>query len=211
VQGLRRLAVAAGVRVYEATPMAGLQRSLPAVVKTPSGSVTADEVVLACGARLGLVPALCRTICIIPAHYHDPREIAGVVADVHGTLPATRDLAVEWRWGGPLERTQHRTPWVGVLGRCRLGAAGVSSSGADPLRRRPSRAPRHRALRDLRGRRQEAGPRVAGPQALPQRLGAQGPDAVAPGGDGLIRPGGGRQMRQMRGTCCVMQWMPPPP
>ena len=38
VQGLRRLAVAAGVRVYEATPMVGLQRTLPAVVETPSGA-----------------------------------------------------------------------------------------------------------------------------------------------------------------------------
>ena len=28
----------------------------------------------------------------------------------------TRDLAIEWRWGGPLERTQHGIPWVGVLG-----------------------------------------------------------------------------------------------
>ncbi len=68
VQGLRRLVVAAGVRVYEATPMAGLQRTLPAVVKTPSGSVTADRVVLASGARLGLVPELRRTIFIIPSH-----------------------------------------------------------------------------------------------------------------------------------------------
>ena len=68
VQGLRRLAVAAGVRVYEATPMVGMQRSLPAVVTTPSGSVTADQVVLASGARLALVPELRRTIFIIPSH-----------------------------------------------------------------------------------------------------------------------------------------------
>jgi glycine/D-amino acid oxidase-like deaminating enzyme len=46
----------------------GVQRSLPAVVKTPSGSVTAEKVVLASGARLGLVPELRRTIFIIPSH-----------------------------------------------------------------------------------------------------------------------------------------------
>ena len=49
--GHARQAVAAGVRVYEATPMLGLQRTLPAVVTTPSGSVTADRVVLASGAH----------------------------------------------------------------------------------------------------------------------------------------------------------------
>ena len=188
VQGLRRLAVAAGVRIYEATPMVGLQRTLPAVVKTPSGSVTADKVVLAPGARLGLVPELRRTIFIIPshvvatasspdaldrlgwaagrpfgdgrtavhygqrtaddrvvfgrgggrlgyggrvipAHYHDAREVESIVADMHTMLPATRDLAVEWRWGGPLDRTQHGIPWVGVLGKYRNVHYGLGYSG----------------------------------------------------------------------------------
>ena len=188
VQGLRRLVVEAGVRVYEATPMVGLQRSLPAVVKTPSGSVTADKVVLASGARLGLVPELRRTIFIIPshvvatessrdaldglgwragrpfsdgrtavhyaqrssddrlvfgrgggrlgyggriipAHFHDAREIASIVADMRGMLPATRDLAIEWRWGGPLERTQHGIPWVGTLGKYDNVFYGLGYSG----------------------------------------------------------------------------------
>jgi glycine/D-amino acid oxidase-like deaminating enzyme len=188
VQGLRRLVVAAGVRIYEATPMVGLQRGLPCVVKTPSGSVTADKVVLASGARLGLVPELRRTIFIIPshvvatassrdamdrlgwragrpfsdgrtavhyaqrtsddrmvfgrgggrlgyggriipAHFHDAREIASIVADMRSMLPATRDLAIEWRWGGPLERTQHGIPWVGVLGRHRNISYGLGYSG----------------------------------------------------------------------------------
>ena len=187
-QGLRRLVVAAGVRVYEATPMVGLQRTLPAVVKTPSGSVTADKVVLASGARLALVPELRRTVFIIPshvvatassaealdrlgwatgrpfgdgrtavhyaqrtaddrvvfgrgggrlgygghiipAHYHDAREIEEIVADMHAMLPATRDLAVEWRWGGPLERTQHGIPWVGTLGKYRNINYGLGYSG----------------------------------------------------------------------------------
>ena len=177
-QGLRRLAAAAGVRIYEATPMVGLQRTLPAVVKTPSGSVTADKVILASGARLALVPELRRTVFIIPshvvatassadaldrlgwatgrpysdgrtavhyaqrtaddrvvfgrgggrlgygghiipAHYHDAGEIEEIVGDMHAMLPATRDLAIEWRWGGPLERTQHGIPWVGTLGKYR--------------------------------------------------------------------------------------------
>jgi glycine/D-amino acid oxidase-like deaminating enzyme len=175
VQGLRRLALAAGVRVYEATPMLAVERTLPAVVETPSGSVVADKVVLAAGSWLALFPELRRTLFIIPshmvataasrehldrlgwikgrpfsdnrtavhyaqrtgddrlafgrgggrlgfggrvipAHFHDPREIDEIVADMHALLPATRDLPVEWRWGGPVERTQHGLPWVGTVG-----------------------------------------------------------------------------------------------
>jgi glycine/D-amino acid oxidase-like deaminating enzyme len=188
VQGLRRLAVAAGVRVYEATPMVGLERTLPAVVKTPSGSVTADKVVLAAGVRLSALAELRRTVFIIPshvvatasspdaldrlgwatgrpfadgriavhyaqrtandrvvfgrgggrlgyggrviaAHYQDDREIAEIVADMHAMLPATRELAVEWRWGGPMERTQHGIPWVGTLGKHRNIHYGMGYAG----------------------------------------------------------------------------------
>ena len=175
VQGLRRLAIEAGVRVYEATPMLALQRTLPAVVETPSGAVVADTVVLAAGSWLAMLPELRRTIFIIPshmvataasrehldrlgwvkgrpfsdnrtavhyaqrtgddrlafgrgggrlgfggrvipAHFHDPREIGEIVADMHALLPSTRDLPVEWRWGGPVDRTQHGLPWVGTVG-----------------------------------------------------------------------------------------------
>ena len=188
VQGLRRLAVAAGVRVYEATPMVGLQRTLPAVVTTPTGSVTADKVILASGVRLSAIAELRRTVFIIPshvvatasspdaldrlgwaagrpfgdgrtavhyaqrtaddrvvfgrgggrlgyggrviaAHYHDAREIAEIVADMHDMLPATRELAVEWRWGGPMERTQHGIPWVGTLGTYRNIHYGMGYAG----------------------------------------------------------------------------------
>jgi glycine/D-amino acid oxidase-like deaminating enzyme len=188
VQGLRRLAVAAGVRIYEATPMVGLERTLPAVVTTPSGSVTADRVVLAAGVRLSALAELRRTVFIIPshvvatasspdaldrlgwasgrpfsdgriavhyaqrtandrvvfgrgggrlgyggrviaAHYHDDREIAEIVADMHAMLPATRELAVEWRWGGPMERTQHGIPWVGTLGTYRNIHYGMGYAG----------------------------------------------------------------------------------
>ena len=66
---------------------------------------------------------------IIPAHFHDAREIASIVADMRGMLPATRDLAIEWRWGGPLERTQHGIPWVGVLGKHRNISYGLGYSG----------------------------------------------------------------------------------
>jgi putative aminophosphonate oxidoreductase len=49
-RGLRRVAMARGVRVYEATPMVGLERSSPLRVRTPRGTVAADRVVLAMNA-----------------------------------------------------------------------------------------------------------------------------------------------------------------
>ncbi len=175
VQGLRRLAVQAGVRVFEASPMTRLERGLPAVVETPAGTVVADQVVLTCGPWLAGLRELRRTLFIIPshvvatapaaealdamgwrrgrpfadartavhygqrtgddrlvfgrgggrlgfagrivpAHFHDRAEIAAVVADLHDLLPGSRQTTIEWQWGGPVERTQHGTPWVGALG-----------------------------------------------------------------------------------------------
>jgi glycine/D-amino acid oxidase-like deaminating enzyme len=175
VQGLRRLAIEAGVRVFEASPMTRLRRTIPAVVETPAGSVVADRVVLACGPWLARLRELRRTLFIIPshmvatapareqldamgwrcgrpfvdgrtavhygqrtaddrvvfgrgggrlgfagriipAHFHDQIETASVVADLHALFPDTQATPIEWAWGGPVERTQHGTPWVGSLG-----------------------------------------------------------------------------------------------
>jgi glycine/D-amino acid oxidase-like deaminating enzyme len=175
VQGLRRAAVDAGVRIFEASPMTYLRRTLPAVVETPAGTVVADRVVLAGGPWMARVPELRRTLFvipshmvatspagelldamgwrrgrpfvdartavhygqrtaddrivfgrgggrlgyagrIIPAHFHDEAEAAEIVGDLHDLFPRTAELAIEWSWGGPVERTQHGTPWVGSLG-----------------------------------------------------------------------------------------------
>jgi glycine/D-amino acid oxidase-like deaminating enzyme len=67
-QGLRRLVEAAGVQVFEASPMVKLHREAPAVVDTLAGSVIADQVILACGSWLASVPELRRTMFIIPTH-----------------------------------------------------------------------------------------------------------------------------------------------
>lgn len=49
-RGLRRLLLERGVAIFERTPMTGLDRSRPAVVRTEHGAVMADHVVLAIGA-----------------------------------------------------------------------------------------------------------------------------------------------------------------
>ena len=175
VQGLRRAALGAGVRIFEASPMTDLRRTVPAVVETPAGTAVADRVVLAGGPWMARVPELRRTLFvipshmvatsptgelldtmgwrrgrpfvdartavhygqrtaddrvvfgraggrlgyagrIIPAHFHDEAEAAEIVGDLHDLFPRTAKLAIEWSWGGPVERTQHGTPWVGSLG-----------------------------------------------------------------------------------------------
>lgn len=50
VRGLRRVALQLGVRLYEGTPMRGLEHGRPAEVVTPHGRVVADRVVLALNA-----------------------------------------------------------------------------------------------------------------------------------------------------------------
>jgi putative aminophosphonate oxidoreductase len=55
VRGLRRVAKSMGVRVYEHTPMTRLGRSTPPTVMTPTGTITADKVILGLyGWSLGL-------------------------------------------------------------------------------------------------------------------------------------------------------------
>jgi len=88
-QGLRRLVEAAGVRVFEASPMVKLHREAPAVVDTLAGSVVADQVILACGSWLARVSELRRTLFIIPTH-------------VIATGPCEGDLdALGWTHGRP--------------------------------------------------------------------------------------------------------------
>ncbi|MSQ92638.1 MAG: FAD-dependent oxidoreductase [Gammaproteobacteria bacterium] len=49
-RGLRRVALALGVRIHENTPLIDLEESSPPVVRTPRGAVTARKVVLAMNA-----------------------------------------------------------------------------------------------------------------------------------------------------------------
>jgi glycine/D-amino acid oxidase-like deaminating enzyme len=187
-QGLRRLAVEAGVQVFEASPMTHLRRTSPAVVETPAGVVRAQKVVLSAGAWMAQVAELRRTVFVIPshvmasapspavldemgwrrgvpfsdgrtavhygqrtaddrlvfgrgggqlgfagrvipAHFHDEANVESIVTDLRQLFPASRDLTVAWRWGGPVERTQHGFPWVGTLGKARNIHYGIGYGG----------------------------------------------------------------------------------
>ena len=64
-RGLRRVALAQGIEVFERTPMLALERGRPAVVATPGGRVTAERVVLAINAWSLRVPELRPGILVI--------------------------------------------------------------------------------------------------------------------------------------------------
>ena len=63
-RGLRRVAQARGIRIFEGTPMVDLDRER-GIVRTPSGSVEAGAIVLATGAWLASVPELKRAVVAV--------------------------------------------------------------------------------------------------------------------------------------------------
>ncbi|MGH9020588.1 MAG: NAD(P)/FAD-dependent oxidoreductase, partial [Acidimicrobiales bacterium] len=68
VRGMRRVAHELGVEIHEASPMIGLERRRPALVRTPAGSVSAPVVVLATGAWAASLRELRRAIIPIGSH-----------------------------------------------------------------------------------------------------------------------------------------------
>ena len=86
-RGQRRAALATGVRIYERTPMTRLRRSRPPRVVTPTGTVTAEKVVVAMNAWSTVFPDLRRTIVVVSS-------------DIVATAPMAERLAASgWRDG----------------------------------------------------------------------------------------------------------------
>lgn len=67
-RGLRRLALRRGVRIFEGTPMIGLDRGRPAAVMTPAGRVEAGQVVLTTGAWAAEMRELRRAVVPVGSH-----------------------------------------------------------------------------------------------------------------------------------------------
>jgi putative aminophosphonate oxidoreductase len=66
VRGLRRVALAMGVRLYEGTPLSQLSAGQPLTLRTPRGRVVADRAVIAVNAWMGeLFPAFRRSIVVV--------------------------------------------------------------------------------------------------------------------------------------------------
>ena len=84
-RGLRRVALERGVRIFERTPMVELDREA-GIVRTPSGSVRADAVVLALNAWATKIPELARAV-------------VAVSSDMVATAPMAEELE-ESGWTG---------------------------------------------------------------------------------------------------------------
>jgi glycine/D-amino acid oxidase-like deaminating enzyme len=65
VRGLRRVALAKGVRIFENSPMVQLHRGRPAIIRSADGSVTADVCVLTMNAWSCAIPELRSSILVI--------------------------------------------------------------------------------------------------------------------------------------------------
>lgn len=61
-RGLRRVAIAHGVRIWEQTPAVEILRGRPPVVRTVDGAIVADKVVLAANAWLAALPEIRRAV-----------------------------------------------------------------------------------------------------------------------------------------------------
>jgi glycine/D-amino acid oxidase-like deaminating enzyme len=68
VRGLRRVALEKGVRIFEATPLIGLQVGEDVLAQTPAGTVRADRLILATGAYSGGFRSLRRAFVPIGSH-----------------------------------------------------------------------------------------------------------------------------------------------
>jgi putative aminophosphonate oxidoreductase len=66
VRGLRRVALDLGVRIFEGSPMTGLEQGLPTTIKTQGGNVVANRVVLAINAWMARgFPEFERSVAIV--------------------------------------------------------------------------------------------------------------------------------------------------
>ena len=65
--GLRDLALARGVIIHESSPVLEIEASAPSTVRTASGTVRAEKVVLAANAWLSALPELRRYLYVVPS------------------------------------------------------------------------------------------------------------------------------------------------
>ena len=123
-RGLRQACLAAGVRVYEHTPVRRFTRAAPAVVHTDTGTVTADRLVIATNAWSAGIPEL-------------RRHLVAISSDVVATDPMPDELArIGWTGGEAITDSQqmvdyYRTTLDGriVFGK---GGWGIAMGGRIP-------------------------------------------------------------------------------
>ncbi len=143
-RGLRRVALARGVRIFEHTPLQRLQRGTPARIVTPRGSVRADRVLIAMGAWGIRWPEIRQAMVVVTGDVvftgPIPERLAALgwtdglyVSDGRALLNyyrTTRDHRLLFGKGG----MSGRFPFGGHLGELVDGASAFASELGDWLR-----------------------------------------------------------------------------
>ena len=123
-RGLRRVVLGLGVRIHERSPVIGLRRSAPALVRTAAGSITADAVVIATNVWAARIRELRRLIVPlgsdIAATTPIPERLAEIgwtggeaISDSHlmvNYYRTTRDGRIAWGKGGGRLTAAGRVP-----------------------------------------------------------------------------------------------------
>ena len=125
VRGLRRVALERGVRIFEGTPMIGLDRQAPARVRTTHGRLIADKVIIAMNSWAASLPELRRSIVVISS-------------EIIATPPIAERLAeIGWTGGESITDSQQRVDYYRTTrdGRIAFGKGGGSLAlgGTDRL------------------------------------------------------------------------------
>ena len=95
-RGLRRVLLERGVHIYERTPMRGLERSRPAIVRTDHGAVRADRVVLTTGAWAADMPPFRRSFGVIADYVVATEPIPELLAEIGWTSQVAIADGREW-------------------------------------------------------------------------------------------------------------------
>jgi glycine/D-amino acid oxidase-like deaminating enzyme len=119
--GLRRAVLDAGVRIYEGSPVTGIDRGDPAVLSTSRGKLRASRVVIAMNAWAARLPELRRALVVLSS-------------DIVATAPAPDELArAGWSRGEAITDSQLRVDYYRTTRDGRVvfgkGAGRVAFSG----------------------------------------------------------------------------------
>jgi putative aminophosphonate oxidoreductase len=168
-RGLRRVALERGIRIFERSPMTGLDRGRPPRVRTTRGSVTAERVVLALNAWIASLRELRRSLVVIASDMVASEPIPERLAELGWTsglcisdsrllvnyYRTTRDGRLAWGKGGGA---------IAFGGRVGATFEGASPCADEVAARLRALYPR---LRDVRITHSWTGPIDRNPTALP--------------------------------------------
>jgi glycine/D-amino acid oxidase-like deaminating enzyme len=95
-RGLRRVLLERGVHIFERTPMTGLERARPAIVRTPRGAVRAEHVVITTGAWAADLAPFRRSFGVISDYVVATEQMPERLAEIGWTTHIALADRREW-------------------------------------------------------------------------------------------------------------------